>query len=118
MLAELAETSGEIDLRRGVPGQERGGAFQRLSGLGEAAELQTDLTQEMKELPGIGACLGGLRKQDFGAGEIAAGRALQAVATERLDLLIGECHARALAERPAGAKAEGGKEKAGGRQGG
>ena len=106
MLAELPEASREVDLRRGIPRQERRGTLQRLVGLGEAAEFQADLTQEMEKLSGIGARLDGLRKQGFGAGEIAASCQLQAVAAERLDFLVGKCHARALAEHQAGAKAQ------------
>ena len=118
MLAETAETPGQIDLCRGVARQERGGAFQRLTRLGEAAELQPDLAQEMKELPGVWARIRSAREQALSASEVAGRCALQGVAAQRFDLLVGKCHARALAERPAGAKAEGGKEKAGGRQGG
>ena len=40
MLAELPEASREVDLRRGIPRQERRGTLQRLVGLGEAAEFQ------------------------------------------------------------------------------
>ena len=54
MLAELVEASREVDLRRDIARQELGGTLQRLAGVGEAAELQPDLAQQMERLAGVG----------------------------------------------------------------
>ena len=95
MLAELAEAAREIDLRRGIPRQERGGTFQRLARLGEATELQPDLAQEVKRA-GRNWAVPRRPAQTRLRPPAKSPRAaqLQAVAAERLDLLVGECHAR------------------------
>ena len=88
VLAQHRKAAREIDLRRGVLGQELGGTLQRLARLGETAELQPGLAQEIEYLAGIGPRLGHLRQQRLGAGKIAGGRALHGVAGQRLDLEV------------------------------
>ena len=88
VFAQHRKAAREIDLRRGVLGQELGGALQRLARLGEAAELQSGLAEEIEHLAGIGPRLGHLRQQRLGAGKVAGGRALHGVAGQRLDLEV------------------------------
>ena len=90
MLAQHREAAGQVDLGGGLLGQELGGALQRLARLGETAELQSRLAQQMQRLAGIGPRLGDLRQQRLGAGEVAGGGALHGVARQRLDLEVGE----------------------------
>ena len=99
VVAQHREAAREIDLGRGILGQELGGALQRLARLGEAAELQPRLAQEIEHLAGIGPRVGHLRQQRLGAGEVAGGRALHGVAGQRLDLEVGKGHARPLEAR-------------------
>ena len=98
MIAQHRQAAGQVDLGGGLLGQELGGALQRLACLGEAAELQPRLAQQMQRLPGVGPRLGDLRQQRLGAGEVAGGRALHGVARQRLDLEVGEGHPPRLAE--------------------
>ena len=72
----------QVDLGGGLLGQELGGALQRLARLGEAAELQPRLAQQMQRLAGIGPRLDDLRQQRLGAGEVAGGGALHGVARQ------------------------------------
>ena len=113
VVAQHSEAACEIDLCRGIFGQELGGALQRLARFGEAAELQSRLTEEIKRLSGIGLRFGHLGQQGLGAGKVAGGRTLHGVADQRLDLEVRKRHARPLAR-----DRRRGKEKAGGRQGG
>jgi hypothetical protein len=48
----------------------------------------------VKRLPGVGPRFGDLRQQRLGASKVAGDRALHGVAGQRLDLEVGEGHAR------------------------
>ena len=102
VIAQHRQAAGEVDLGGGLLGQELGGALQRLTRLGEAAELQSCLAQKMKRLPGVGPRFGDLRQQRLGPGEVAGGRALHGIARECLDLEVGEGHPPRLAQLPMG----------------
>ena len=104
MGAQHAEAAREIDLRGRLPGQELGCPLQRLARFGEAAELQTHLSQQMQGLAGIGPGPDDLREERLGGGEVASRGALDRVACEGIDFLIGQGHDRRLAERTARAK--------------
>ena len=88
VLAQHRKATGEIDLGGDILGQELGGALQRLARLGETAELQPRLAQEMERLAGIGPRFGDLRQQRLGAGEVAGRGALHGVAGQRLELEV------------------------------
>ena len=107
MIAEQREAAREIDLCGGIARQELRGTLQRLTGIGEAPEFQAGLSQQMHSLPGIGPLLRDAREQGLGRGEVALTRALDGFAGESVDLLVGEGHARPLAEAGGGAKENG-----------
>jgi hypothetical protein len=115
--AKLHQAAREIGLGRDVARQELCGALQRLARLGEAAELEPHLAQQMEGLAHVGARLDDAGEHLLGRREIAGRRALKRVAAEGLDLLVVERHAAALAE-PCRLAKKNGKEKAGGRKGG
>jgi hypothetical protein len=101
VLAQHHEAAGEIDVGGGFPGQELGCPFQRLARLGEAAELEAGLSEDMHGLPRVGPGLGDLRQERLRPGEVAGGGALHGIARQRLDLEFGERHERRLAEAAA-----------------
>ena len=88
MGTQHAEAAREIDLRRGLLGQELDGTLERLAGFGEAAELQPHLSQHVQCLARIGSRLDHLREQRFGGGKVAGRGALDRVAGEGIDLLV------------------------------
>ena len=98
MITQHRQAAGQVDLRSGLLGQELGGALQRLACLGETAELQPRLAQQMQRLSGIGPRFDDLRQQWLGTDEVAGGGALHGVARQRLDLEVGEGHPPRLAE--------------------
>ena len=97
VFAEHAQATGEVDLGADFLGQELGGALQRLARLGEAAELQSRLAQQMQRLARNWAAPRRPGRAAARRREVAGRGALHGVAGQRLKLEIGKRHAPRLA---------------------